>query len=299
MNPLDAFTSHDIDTAPGIRLHARIGGPPAAPVLLFVHGFPEFWFSWRRQLAEFSRDYRCVAVDLRGFNLSSQPTGVSAYKAALLVGDLAAVIHAMGSPVHAVVAHDWGGAVAWSLAAQRPEALRGLAIINSPHAIAFAHALAHDAAQIAASQYMNWLRQPGAEAVLAEDNFARLLAMLDPMSAAEREAYRIAWRHGLTGACNYYRASPLHPDTPDAPGHAAAVAAALDPAQFRVTVPTQVIWGTADTALHPVLLAGIEAHVPDLRLHQVAGAGHWVARERADEVNTVLRQFFAALPGGR
>ncbi len=285
--------SQYFDTAPGIRLHAKVGGPAGAPTLLFVHGFPEFWFTWRRQLAEFTRDYRCVAIDLRGFNLSSQPADVGAYKAAHLIGDLVAVIDALGAPVHAVIAHDWGGAVAWGLAAQRPELMRKFAIINSPHAIPFARALAHDPAQIAASEYMNWLRRPGAETALAQDNFARLLAMLDPMSEAERAAYRQCWQRGLTGGCNYYRASPLHPDTADEPGRAAAVAAALKPEQFRVTVPTQIIWGTGDPALRPVLLDGIETLVPDLRLHHVDGAGHWVARERADEVNAVLRGFVA------
>ena len=291
MDVLSTFESRYFDTAPGVRLHAKVGGPDGAPTLLFVHGFPEFWFSWRQQLAAFTRDYRCVAIDLRGFNLSSQPVEVSAYKAAHLVGDLVAVIGALGAPVHAVIAHDWGGAVAWSLAAQRPDLMHKFVIINSPHAIPFAHALAHDAAQIEASLYMNWLRRPGAESVLAEDNFARLLAMLDSMSDDEREAYRSCWRHGLTGGCNYYRASPLHPDTEDEPGHAAAVAAALRPEQFRVTVPTQIIWGTGDTALRPILLDGIERHVPNLRLHYVEGASHWVARERADEVNGVLRTF--------
>jgi pimeloyl-ACP methyl ester carboxylesterase len=86
------------DTAEGIRLHAKACGPAGAPVLLFVHGFPEFWGTWRRQLAAFSTDYRCVAIDLRGFNLSSQPTDVSAYKPHLLVADLRAVIQALGAP---------------------------------------------------------------------------------------------------------------------------------------------------------------------------------------------------------
>jgi len=294
MDDAQNLPSQYFDTAPGIRLHAKVGGPADAPTLLFVHGFPEFWFTWRRQLAEFTRDYRCVAVDLRGFNLSSQPTDTSDYKAAQLIADLAHVIEALGAPVHAVIAHDWGGAVAWGLAAQRPELMRKFAIINSPHAIPFSRALAHDAAQIAASQYMNWLRRPGAETALAENNFARLLAMLDPMTEAEREAYRQCWARGLTGGCNYYRASPLFPDTADEPGRAAAVAAALQPAQFLVSVPTQIIWGTGDAALRPVLLEGIEALVPDLRIHRVEGAGHWVARERAAEVNAVLRGFLGA-----
>jgi pimeloyl-ACP methyl ester carboxylesterase len=123
------------DTAEGIRLHAKACGPARAPVLLFVHGFPEFWYTWRRQLAEFSADFRCVAIDLRGFNLSSQPVDVSAYKPHLLVADLRGVIQALGAPVFAVIAHDWGGAVAWSLAAQHPEMMQNFVVLNAPHTI--------------------------------------------------------------------------------------------------------------------------------------------------------------------
>ncbi len=285
--------SQYFDTAPGIRLHAKVCGPTGAPTLLFVHGFPEFWFTWRRQLAEFSRNYRCVAIDLRGFNLSSQPLAVEAYKAKLLINDLRVVIETLGSPVHAVVAHDWGGAVSWGLAAQHPELMKKFAVLNSPHTVAFANALASDPEQAAASQYMNWLRKPGAEAVLAEDDFKRLFAMLDAMEEAERAEYRANWQRGLTGGCNLYRVSPLYPDTPETPGRALAVATALKPEQFTVAVPTQIIWGTGDKALRPILLDGIEAFVPNLRLHKIEGAGHWLARERSDEVNAVLRRFFA------
>ena len=284
------------DTADGIRLHAKVCGPSRAvdaPTLLFVHGFPEFWYSWRKQLAEFSKDYRCVAIDLRGFNLSSQPSDVAAYKPALLIADLCAVINELGSPVHAVIAHDWGGAVAWSLAAQHPELMRKFVVLNSPHAITFARALATVPAQQAASQYMNWLRRPGSEAVLAEHDFKRMFAMLGELSDEDRAAYRACWQLGLTGGANLYRVSPLHPDTPEKPGKMAVVAAVLKPEQFHVKVPTQIIWGTADRALLPILLDGIEQHVSDLRVHRIEGAGHWLARENATEVNQVIRAFLA------
>ena len=289
--PTMNLESHFFDTAPGIRLHAKVCGPADAPTLLFVHGFPEFWFTWRRQLEALSNEYRCVAIDMRGFNLSTQPLDVPSYKAALLINDLRAVIDALGAPVEAVIAHDWGGAVAWGLAAQFPETMRRFVVINSPHTVTFAKALATDHAQQDSSQYMNWLRRPGAEEALAENDFKRLFAMLDAMSEAERAEYRACWQRGLTGGCNLYRVSPLRPDTPDEPGRAAAVATALKPEQFHVRVPTQIIWGTGDRALHPVLLDGIETHEPDVRIHRVAGAGHWVAREHADEVNAVIRAF--------
>ena len=297
MNEELALQTRYFDTAEGIRLHAKVCGPAAdsgAPTLLFVHGFPEFWYSWRKQLPEFSKDYRCVAIDLRGFNLSSQPTDVAAYKPALLVADLRAVINELGAPVHAVIAHDWGGAVAWSLAAQHPELMRKFVVLNSPHAITFAQALANDPAQQAASQYMNWLRREGSEGVLAEADFKRLFDILGDLSEEDRAAYRTCWQKGLTGGANFYRVSPLHPDTPEKPGKMALVAAALRPEQFHVNVPTQIVWGTADRALMPILLDGIEEHVSDLRLHRIEGAGHWLARENADEVNAVIRAFLAS-----
>jgi pimeloyl-ACP methyl ester carboxylesterase len=287
------------DTAEGIQLHAKACGPAGAPVLLFVHGFPEFWGTWRQQLAAFSTDYRCVAIDLRGFNLSSQPTDVSAYKPHLLVADLRAVIQALGAPVFAVVAHDWGGAVAWSLAAQHPELMRNLVVLNAPHTILFAKALASDPGQQAAGAYMNVLRRPGSERILAKDDFAWLRELLGELTDEELQAYRACWAHGLTGGCNYYRASPLHPDTLDAPGRMAALAAMLDPADFQVSVRTQVIWGTGDVALRPVLLEGLEQQVSDLRIHRIEGAGHWVTRRNADEVNRVIQQFLADAPAGK
>jgi epoxide hydrolase 4 len=277
--------------AGAIELHVAACGPRDAPALLFLHGFPEFWWAWREQFSHFAKSYRCYAPDLRGFNLSSQPTDPSAYKANLLVDDLRALIDHAGGRVNAVIAHDWGGAIAWSLAAQHPESMRKFIVLNSPHTIPFARALAHDPAQIAASQYMNWLRAPGAEAVLAENNFERLIAMAALATEEEKAAYRQCWSHGLTGGCNYYRASPLHPDTKEMPGKAAAVVAALKADNFRVTVPTQIIWGTGDVALRPVLLDGIEAHVPDVRIARVDGASHWLARENALTVNQLISDF--------
>lgn len=294
MNAEPTLQTRYFDTADGIRLHAKVCGADDAPTLLFVHGFPEFWYSWRKQLPALAPDYRCVAIDLRGFNLSSQPTDVAAYKPALLMADLCAVINDLGAPVHAVIAHDWGGAVAWGLAAQHPELMRKFVVLNAPHAITFASALATDPAQQAASLYMNWLRRPGSENALAQDGFKRLLDMLAPLSEDDAAAYRACWARGLTGGTNLYRASPLHPDTPEQPGKMAQVLAALKPEQFHVSVPTQIIWGTGDRALMPILLTGIDQHVSDLRVHRIDGAGHWLARENSDEVNRVIRNFLEA-----
>jgi epoxide hydrolase 4 len=289
-----SFISRSCPVAGEIKLHKIACGPVDAPPLLFVHGFPEFWYGWIEQLREFSRDFRCHAIDLRGFNLSSQPSDVAAYKANLLVDDLRAAIADIGGRVRAVVAHDWGGAVAWSLAAQSPELMDKFIVANSPHTMCFAHALAHDAAQIEASQYMNWLRAEGSETVLAENNFQRLVAMTSLKADDQRARYRECWARGLTGGVNYYRASPLRPDTPETAGTALKVVAALKPEQFHVKVPTQVIWGTDDVALRPVLLECIETHVPNIRIDRIDGAGHWLLRENARPVNRAIREFLLA-----
>jgi epoxide hydrolase 4 len=289
-----SFVSRLCPVAGEIKLHKIACGPIDAPPLLFVHGFPEFWYGWIEQLREFSRDFRCHAIDMRGFNLSSQPTATAAYKANLLLDDLRAVIDDVGGHLRAVVAHDWGGAVAWSLAAQSPHLMDKFIVANSPHTMCFARALAHDAAQIEASQYMNWLRADGSEAVLAENNFQRLVAMTSLKAEDQRARYRECWSRGLTGGVNYYRASPLRPDTPETQGTAAKVLAALKPEQFQVTVPTQVIWGTGDVALHPVLLDGIEQHVSNLRVDRIDGAGHWLLRENSRQVNRAMREFLVA-----
>jgi epoxide hydrolase 4 len=291
MNIDSFFVARRCSVAGDIEIHVSACGPHDAPPLLFVHGFPEFWYAWIHQLNEFSKDFRCYAMDMRGFNLSSQPKEVAAYKANLLLDDLRAVIAHVGGHVRAVIAHDWGGAVAWSLAAQSPELMDKFIVANSPHTMCFAHALTHDAAQIEASQYMNWLRAEGSEAVLAENNFQRLVAMTSLKAEDQRALYRECWARGLAGGVNYYRASPLRPDTPETPGTALKVLAALKPEQFRVNVPTQIVWGTGDVALRPVLLEGIETHVPGVRIDRVDGAGHWLLRENASEVNRLMRSF--------
>jgi pimeloyl-ACP methyl ester carboxylesterase len=288
---------HHYATVNNIRLHYVTAGD--GPVILFVHGFPEFWYAWRDQLKEFSRTHRAVALDLRGYNLSDKPADVKAYRATHVIEDLRQLIDHLGARPCVVVAHDWGGAAAWGLAAERPEYVSRLVIINSPHAIPFARALKNDPEQIAASQYMLLFRNPKAERVLSENNYERLAGMLrsefggiggEWPTDADLEQYRAAWSQpgALTGGLNYYRASPVHPKASDAPG---ATALDLDPGQFRVNVPTLVIWGEQETALRPVLLHGLDEVVPDLTIRRIPHGSHWVAHEHPEEVNRLIREF--------
>ena len=289
----------------GITLSCRTAGERGSPLLVFLHGFPEGAFVWDGLLAHFSQlGYRCVAPNLRGFERSSAPAGPSAYRPKLLAQDIAALVDAEGGHLAALIAHDWGGAVAWGLANQRPELMDKLIIVNSPHAGTFLRELQHSPAQQGASAYMNFLIRPDAEALLAEDDYRRLWAFFTNMFAdsgdfawlteSVKDQYRAVWGHGLTGGCNYYRASPLRPPRPEDP---AAAAVTLPREMLTVTVPTLVIWGMDDIALPPSLIDGLDDYVPNLTVVRVPGATHWIVHEQperlAREIIGFLRPLFA------
>lgn len=280
----------------GITLHCRVAGPKGAPALVFLHGFPEAAFVWDEMLAHFGDRYRCIAPNLRGFEQSSAPTEVAAYRVKHLMADLTALIaQQAGGQLEALIAHDWGGAVAWNLAVQHPEVMKRLVIINSPHPAIFLRALQTDPAQQAASAYMNFLCRPDAQAQLSENDFARMWSLLDRMGSASwlteavKDQYRAVWRAGLTGALNYYRASPLRPPTaPDSP----VMSLSFPPEFVTVRVPTHVVWGEGDVALPASLLDGLQAFVPRMTLTRVPGATHWIVHERpqlvAAEIESAL-----------
>ena len=295
----------------GITLSCRATGEPGHPVLLFLHGFPEAAFVWDGLLEHFAQPehggYRCVAPNLRGYEHSSAPTEAAAYRAKPLVQDLTALIEAVtrDSPtpgqLACLVAHDWGGALAWSVAAQFPAAMRQLAIVNAPHPATFQRELAHSPAQQASSAYMSFLARPDAPALLAENDFARLWPFFTNMAAdsgplawlddATRARYREVWSLGLQGPCAYYAASPLRPPTPSDPG---AAAVQLPRERVAVQVPTLVIWGLGDTALPEALLDGLDGYVDDLRIERVPGATHWIVHEQPQRVAALIGDFLKA-----
>lgn len=277
----------------GVRLHYATAG--RGPLMLFVHGFPEFWYAWRHLLPEFARDHQAVAPDTRGINLSSKPEGVKAYHVAQVTEDLRQLVAHLGHERCVLVGHDWGGACAWNFAMRHPECVERLVIINAPHPVTFARELRDSAAQRQASDYMRLLRSDKAERVLADNDFARLAAFFREGSGtaaddATLSAYRAAWSQpgALTAGLNYYRASPLFPPEPGAaPSHLPA----LHPEDFTVRVPTLVIWGERDSALLPGLLDGLDACVPELRVERIAEASHWVVHEQPARVGALIRGF--------
>jgi epoxide hydrolase 4 len=281
----------DLALPGGITLACRAAGAPeGSPRVLLLHGFPEAAFVWDEVMALLAPAARCVAPNLRGYAGSSAPTELSAYRPKALVGDLAALIESLGVPVDVLVAHDWGGALAWNLAAQRPELLRRLLIINSPHPAAFLRELRHNAAQQAASAYMTFLCRPDAEALLAADDYARLWPFFGRagwLTPVTRDRYRAAWGRGLSGPLNYYRASPLRP--PSGADDALQTLVLPDEA-VTVRVPTTVLWGERDHALLPGLLDGLERWVPRLRLLRVPDASHWIVHEQPARVANEIRR---------
>lgn len=288
----------------GITLSCRASGERGRPVLVFLHGFPEAAFVWDELLAHFCRaengGYRCVAPNLRGYEKSTQPADAKDYRAKLLVQDIAALIaaEAQGAPLECLVAHDWGGALAWNLANQRPELARRLAIINSPHPGTFLRELKTNPKQQAASAYMNFLIRPDAEKILREDDYRRLWEFFTndkhgshgaPWLTDEVKAqYRAVWDVSLEGGCNYYRASPLRPPRAGDPG---AAAIELPREMLTVSLPTLVLWAMDDIALPPELIDGLEDYIPRLTLEKIPGASHWIVHEQPRLVAQRLGHF--------
>ncbi len=294
----------------GVTLSCRAAGKVGRPVLVFLHGFPEGAFVWDALLEHFSQDsnggYRCVAPNLRGFERSSAPVEVSAYRPKHLVQDIAALvaIETQGKgPLECLVAHDWGGAVAWNFANQLPHFSKRLAIVNSPHPGTFLRELKTNPVQQQASAYMHFLVRADAEQLLTDDDFARLWSFLTHdfssgqptpwLTDSVKDQYRAVWRHGLHGGCNYYRASPLRPPTATDPG---AAGVDLPTSMLTIALPTMVVWGMDDAALPPSLIDGLDAYIPDLRLHKVPGATHWIIHEQPALIAQLLQNFLRRTP---
>jgi pimeloyl-ACP methyl ester carboxylesterase len=287
---------HEFVTANGVRLHLARRG--SGELILFLHGFPEFWYAWKDQLAEFGKDHLAVAPDLRGHNLSEAPPGLEAYRASEIVEDIRALAATLnGGRPFVLVGHDWGGALAWAFAIRHPALLRRLVIINAPHPAVFERELDANPAQQRASQYMNFFRTPGAEAALSADGYAPLLRFFAGLRARGRfsdqdaSAYVEAWSRpgSLTAGLNLYRASRIGPPSPGQPRGRLDAGLELDRA--RVTVPTLVIWGMKDEALLPGNLDGLDRYVPDLTIERIPDGTHWVIHEVPDVINRLIRGF--------
>ena len=282
---------HHTEQINGIRLHYVTEG--TGPLIIFLHGFPEFWYAWKEQLIEFGRDHLAVAPDLRGYNLSDKPQGVEQYRMHLLLEDIRQLIAHLGAQRCILVGHDWGGAVAWAFAIFFPQFLEKLIIINSPHPVVFQRELRENPAQQQASQYMLTFRSPDAEERIGNnspDGLVEGSSLASVLSPEDLAMYRQAWAQpgALTAGLNYYRASGLGPVTTEA-GQELPPINQLPP----ITVPTLVIWGEQDKALLTGNLQGLDQYVSNLTIKRIPEGTHWVIHEQPTLVNRYIRDFIA------
>ena len=291
-----AMITHEYADVNGVRLHYAKAGK--GKLIMFVHGFPEFWYEWKNQLVEFGHDYLAVAPDMRGYNLSSKPAELEKYQMKYLVEDLRALAEKLGHKKLTLVAHDWGGVVAWSFAIAHPDYVEKLIIINAPHPGVFARELRENPAQQKASQYMLFFRSPQAEAQLSANNYAGLVQGVlgaglksGAFTEEDKKAYIEAWSQpgALTGGLNYYRAARLGP--PEGEGDKVGTGFTQDMQSLMVKVPTLVIWGEKDTALLTGNLEGLDKYVPTLTIKRIPDGTHWVIHEKPELINGYIRDF--------
>ncbi|MFD1951671.1 alpha/beta fold hydrolase [Sphingomonas arantia] len=290
-----------ITLSTGVSLDVAVAGDPAAPAILFLHGFPESHRTWLHQISALSGDHYCVAPDQRGYAGSSKPEAVADYGIDRLVADVIALADALGIGRFTLAAHDWGGAVGWATALRHPDRVERLVIANAPHPLLFQRALIDDPAQRAASQYIRAFRDPGIEARIAEmglDGFydRSFAPHVDParVTAADRAEYLAEWGQpgALTGMLNWYRAAPIVVPAMD---EDVARPAWVDAAFPVLEMPVLVVWGMRDRALLAAQLDGLDAVVRDLTVARI-DAGHFVPWEAPEAVTGVMREWLGMKP---
>jgi pimeloyl-ACP methyl ester carboxylesterase len=286
--------THGYAAVNGIRLHYAETGAGEKLVIL-LHGFPEFWYSWRHQLQALGKDFHVIAPDLRGYNLSDKPPRVADYRIDEIVADVIGLIDHFGATKAAVVGHDWGAGVAWSIAQKHPERVSKLAVLQVPLPAVWKENMS--LRQLFRSWYMfffqirrlpEWLiRRQDFRAL--EDSFQVKVGRKNSFTAEDVERYKEAARQpgALTAAVNYYRANVFE--------RLFARGKSNDAQQSRgIIVPTLFIFGEQDFAIVPKSVRGLDKHIAaDYRELRIPDSGHWVQNEAPDEVNAALIEFLA------
>ncbi len=291
--PLITPTYFDL---PGLRLHAAVAGPADGPLVILLHGFPEFWFSWRHQITALAgAGFRVVAPDQRGYNLTAK---TPPYDTGTLSQDIVHLIQACGRERACVAGHDWGAAVAWALAGRHPERVERLAILNVPHpAVMVRHLFGGNWRQLARSWYIYFFQIPGLpELVLTADRCRGLRNSLQRTSRpgtftdADLEHYVAAWSQpgAVTAMLGWYRAA----------ARAAFARRPLAPAR-RLPMPTVILWGERDIALGVELAEDSRPYLEQGRLVRYPEATHWVHQDLPHEVNAELLAHFGAPAAAR
>lgn len=253
------------------------------PAIVFLHGFPEFSYAWENVMKELASEYRLIAPDQRGFNLSDKPEGIDAYHVDHLVEDIVTLLDVINEPKPILVGHDWGGPIAWIVAHKHPEKLKALVIANGPHPDIYLRELTENPEQKQASAYISLLLGPDSANLLSANDFALLKAQVfnDSFSEEDRAAYVTAWGqpNALPSMINWYRAN-------------------LDfesgvtlPKNITVDIPTLVLWGMKDTALLSGNLVGLGNYVSNLKVIEFPNATHWIEHEDPKGIANAIREF--------
>lgn len=276
----------------GVRLHVVQAGPVDGPIVILLHGFPEFWFGWRHQIRPLiEAGYRVWVPDQRGYNRSEKPAGVEAYAYEHLVADVVGLIDATGRDRVALVGHDWGAGVAWWTAEMHPDRVERLVAINHPYRIVMNEFYRHDRRQLLRGWYVFFFQVPALPELLFGASNGWLLARgvratgrPDAFPEEDMRRYRLAWSrpNALTSMLNLYRAALRYPPTP--------------PDRSGVEPPTLVIWGENDVFFLEEMAHESMDYCDDGRLVVVDGATHWVHHEEPDRVNELVLEFLETEP---
>ncbi|MEZ5872365.1 MAG: alpha/beta hydrolase [Nitratireductor sp.] len=282
---------HDLGRTPAIS--------DPRPVIVFLHGFPEYWAAWEPVMTRLAQDYLVIAPDQRGFNLSDAPERAENYATKKLVSDLLALTSTLiGNRKFVLAGHDWGASVAYAIAIGAPERISALIIVNGVHPVLFQRALVEDAAQREASQYFHILTAEGAAGRMSENGFARTFSMFEKFSSTpwlgpeERQGYLDAWSQPgrLQAMLHWYRSSPIVVPKPGEAGIEAPLASGT-PARYGISMPHLVVWGMKDPALLPVSRLGLEAFAPKLQLVEIPDADHWIIHTHGEIVAGEIMKF--------
>jgi pimeloyl-ACP methyl ester carboxylesterase len=271
----------------GVKLHAIAAGPADGPVVVLLHGFPEFWYGWRNQIEPLARaGFRVIVPDQRGYNLSSKPAGVASYALTELVSDVIAIADQLGQQRIFLAGHDWGAAVAWSTALLHPQRIAKLVVLNVPHPSVMRRFLTSRPRQTLRSWYMFFFQLPWLpEAVFSAFHFrmgtGSLLRSSRPgtFSPADLARYREAWSQpgALTSMINWYRALFRH---------------RTKFSDRTVHVPTRILWGECDAFLLTKMAHESLRYCPSAELFTFAGTSHWLQHEEPARVSEILMEFF-------
>jgi epoxide hydrolase 4 len=272
----------------GVSLHVVEAGPEDGPLVVLLHGFPEFWWGWRKQITPLAaQGYHVVAPDMRGYNTSDAPEGVESYRLETLSADVLALADSFGAERFHLVGHDWGGVIAWDIAASHPGRLERLVVLNAPHPDLWRRVILRRPSQAIRSSYAAFFQLPRVpEMMLGAGRFRILRAMLrgssqqGTFSPEDLDRYVEAWSHpgSLTAMLNYYRALRTR---------------ALPGEPRRVRTPTLVLWGEKDVALLPHVARAAVETCDDGRLEMLPDASHWIHLEEPDRVNAETIAFLA------